>query len=1084
MEQKDQDKKRELNAMMRRLGLLGMESPGQEDGTAPAAPKTEEEKTPKAAGTAPGAVDDLKEIIRNLEAVERQKSVVPEALATPRAQKPAPAQAPSVGPEDLSPMMDRLKRLDLSTFREEMKEKPEPAPAPGDDFSGLLKRLEGAVPLKEPVKETIRATRAEATPAPAPAQAPPAAPAAAPEDDLSALMKRLGGGLPPQEPGKRTVRATRAEATPSPAPVQAPPAVPAAAKEDDLSALMKRLEGIKTDIRAEPAPQAREPEAAPAPVRSPPPVPAPAPVGGEGDIATMMDRLKRLDLAIEEEKPETGEPARPLPASEEDVSLGPGEEYEALVQRLGSFRKQMKTARDARTAETATKEDVITATRITAREKEAVQGAPVTAENLDALARSATTAPAASATEQELTQVIDDIFKVHKDTPLGEADENVFDSLHAIAKGEAGQEEGEAARSKPVQAKRTRWSEMEAEEAEEAEDTIVSVDEIKDISDLILPKGATFTIDEVKLHERTAVFDVKGGGSSKVPSEMIESWHAQLPSGVIKDIVIGTDGAQKEKKGKMGAFLGKLNIMKVIRPEIEDYNPKIHGPLVDLNIRAQPTIEEVEIYPVNEPYAYIRIIHDSTTHEYTYQVLEPQLTPAEKELLTEIKQRLFETLEVNTKDITKDAAKKAIRGAVDTILRDYGISLTPAGREKVLYNIEKEFLGEGLIDPIMHDKYIEDISGDGVNIPIFVYHTSYENTKTSLMYRNADDLDSFVTKMAQRAGKHISIAEPILDATMPDGSRIQMTLGAEVTAHGSTFTIRKFREEPITPTDLIEWSTFSPLAVAYLWLAVESGKSAIFAGGTASGKTTTLNAISLFIPPMAKVVSLEDTRELKLPHPNWIASVTRDSFDTQGKGQIDMYELLRAALRQRPEYLVVGEVRGKEALTLFQAMSTGHVTYSTIHADSVASVVHRIENPPMSVPRNMLSALDMVCVQAQARIGGQRIRRSKQIIEILDIDPRTNELITNEVFRWIPSTDEIRYSGKSYILEEIMEERGWSESRMKEELKRRQELLEWMRLKMIRHYKDVAKMLISYFRDPEAVIEMVRKDLYTKGEAA
>jgi flagellar protein FlaI len=235
---------------------------------------------------------------------------------------------------------------------------------------------------------------------------------------------------------------------------------------------------------------------------------------------------------------------------------------------------------------------------------------------------------------------------------------------------------------------------------------------------------------------------------------------------------------------------------------------------------------------------------------------------------------------------------------------------------------------------------------------------------------------------------------------------------------------------------------------------------------------------------MAKIVSLEDTRELKLPHPNWIPSITRDSFDTNGKGEIDMYELLRAALRQRPEYLIVGEIRGKEALTLFQAMSTGHVTYATMHADSVASVVHRIENPPLSVPRNMLSALDLVCVQAQARIGGQRIRRSKQIIEILDIDPRTNELITNEVFRWHPTTDEIRYSGKSYILEEIMEERGWSEARMKEELKRRQELLEWMRLKMIRHYRDVAKMLISYFRDPEAVIEVVRADLYSEGKAA
>jgi len=1079
MSQMDPNKKKELNAMMKRLGLLGMETADEAPEAAPVAPEGRGEKTPAIPGPAPEAVEDLEGIVRHLEVTGRQKDAVPPSAVAPKVKKPSPT--PSVGPEDLSPMMDRLKRLDLSTFREEMTETPEPAAGPGaatqDDLSTLMKRLEGAVAPKEPATQAVRAPRAEAAPGP---QAPPAPPAAATEDDFSALMKRLGGSLPPKETGKRTIRASRAEAAPGP---QAPPAPTAAVPEDDdLSALMKRLEGVK-DVKAEPAARPREPQAAPVPVRKTPQTPAAPPAAGEGDLSTMMDRLKQLDLAIDEQKPGATAPDKqPLPPGGEEASLGPGDEYEALVQRLGSFRKEMKTARDVRTAETTPKEETAPAPRQRVGGMKAVQGAAVTAGNLDAMARSA---GKGSVADQELTQVIDDIFKVHTDTPLAEGKEDVFDSLHDIAAAGTGDAGGEDTRAKPVQAKRTRWSEMEAEEAEEAEDTIVSVDEIRDISDLILPKGATFAIDEVKLHERTAVFDVKGGGvTGKVPSEMIESWHSQLPMGVIKDVVIGKEGAPEEPKGKMGTFLGKLNIMKVIRPEIEEYNPKIHGPLVDLNIRAQPTIEEVEIYPVNEPFAYIRVIHDSSTHEYTYQVLEPQLTPAEKELLLEIKQRLFETLEVNTKDLTDDAAKKAIRGAVDIILRDYGISLSPAGREKILYNIEKEFLGDGLVDPIMHDKYIEDISCDGNNIPIFVYHTSYENTKTSLIYRDEEDLDSFVTKMAQRAGKHISIAEPILDATMPDGSRIQMTLGDEVTAHGSTFTIRKFREEPITPTDLIEWSTFSPLSVAYLWLAVESGKSAIFAGGTASGKTTSLNAISLFIPPMAKIVSLEDTRELKLPHPNWIASVTRDSFDTQGKGQIDMYELLRAALRQRPEYLVVGEVRGKEALTLFQAMSTGHVTYSTIHADSVASVVHRIENAPMSVPRNMLSALNLVCVQAQARIGGQRIRRSKQIIEILDIDPRTNELITNEVFRWHPSTDEIRYSGKSYILEEIMEERGWSESRMKEELKRRQELLEWMRLKMIRHYKDVSKMLISYFRDPEAVIEIVRKDLYTKGETA
>jgi flagellar protein FlaI len=542
----------------------------------------------------------------------------------------------------------------------------------------------------------------------------------------------------------------------------------------------------------------------------------------------------------------------------------------------------------------------------------------------------------------------------------------------------------------------------------------------------------------------------------------------------------GPKTAGKKKKGRrfpLGIF-GGLKKLAITRKEPDEYSPDIHGPLVDLAIQPKPGIEEIEMYPVNEPYAYVRIIYDHSTHEYTYQVLEPILSPAERDLFTELKQGIFERLDINTKDLTREEAEKALTSAVDDIVADYGLSLNPVQRAKILYSMIKDFLGDGLIDPIMHDKYIEDISCDGVNSPIFVYHASYESMKTTLMYQDAGELDSFVTRLAQRAGKYISIAEPMLDATMGDGSRIQMTLGTEVTAHGSTFTIRKFRDEPITPTDLIEWSTFSPLSIAYLWLAVESGKSAIFAGGTASGKTTSLNAISLFIPPMAKIVSLEDTRELKLPHPNWIPSVTRDSFDSGGRGEIDMYELLRAALRQRPEYLIVGEVRGREALTLFQAMSTGHVTYSTMHADSVPSVVHRLENPPLNVPRNMLSALDIVCVQVQARVGGQRIRRNKQVIEVLDIDPRTNELITNEVFKWRPATDEITYTGKSYILEEIMEERGWNEERMREELRRRQEVLEWMRVKKIRHYRDVSNILIRYFRNPEAVMEKVRAEIY------
>ncbi|WP_326493495.1 type II/IV secretion system ATPase subunit [Methanogenium organophilum] len=607
-------------------------------------------------------------------------------------------------------------------------------------------------------------------------------------------------------------------------------------------------------------------------------------------------------------------------------------------------------------------------------------------------------------------------------------------------------------------------------------DGIISAEEAANFSDLILSGGAELDLEDFHISDSSRIFEMSN--RTDIISALDEIVEGDLESLDLSKMrpaeslsEEGPEQVDQKKKFGQGIF-GK------IRGKVVQYDPAIHGSLINLAHDSADGIEEIELYPVNEPYAYIRIIFDHNSHEYLYTVIEPELSEGEKILVQELTQRLFETLDINTKDLTKERARSALTEAVDNIIFDYAIKLDPVSREKILYHIHKNFIGDGLIDAIMHDKYIEDISCDGVNAPIFVFHSNYESIQTNLSYTRPDDLDSFVTKLAQRAGKYISIAEPMLDATMADGSRIQMTLGHEVTAHGSTFTIRKFKDEPITPTDLIEWGTYSPLSIAFLWLAVENGKSCIFAGGTASGKTTSLNAISLFIPPLAKIVTLEDTRELKLPHKNWIPSITRESFDSGGKGSIDMYELLRAALRQRPEYILVGEVRGKEAQTLFQAMSTGHVTYATTHADSVASVVHRFENPPMDVPRNMLSALDLVSVQVQARFGGQRIRRNKTLIEILDIDPRTNELITNEVFKWNAASDEIRFSGKSYILEDIMELKGWSDSRMREELKRRQEILEWMRIKKIRHFQEVGKVLLSYYRDPETVMELVRSDLY------
>jgi flagellar protein FlaI len=420
-------------------------------------------------------------------------------------------------------------------------------------------------------------------------------------------------------------------------------------------------------------------------------------------------------------------------------------------------------------------------------------------------------------------------------------------------------------------------------------------------------------------------------------------------------------------------------------------------------------------------------------------------------------QRLQDLLVLDKIDANADRKDVLVRKATEIIV-DYIGKVDTKSYHKIIYYIVRDYLEFGKITPIMHDNFIEDISNNGFDTPIFLYHKNYENIMTNISF-NEKQLDSFVIRLAQRCGKHISIAEPMIDATMPDGSRIQMTLGKEITTRGSTFTIRKFKEIPITPIDLIAWNTFSSETMAYLWMCIENNKSLIFSGGTASGKTSSLNAVSLFIPPKAKVISLEDTRELKLPHLNWIPGLTRDSFTSDGKGSIEMFALLKSALRQRPEYLLVGEVRGKEALTLFQAMSTGHTTFSTMHADSVESAIHRLENPPISVPRTMITALDIISIQSQTYLKNKRVRRNMKLVEINDLDPNTRNIRTNDVYIWNSGTDRFDKVGESRILAEIAQRRAWSRKEIQTEIMNRQQVLEYMVKNNIREFHQVAAII-------------------------
>ncbi len=498
----------------------------------------------------------------------------------------------------------------------------------------------------------------------------------------------------------------------------------------------------------------------------------------------------------------------------------------------------------------------------------------------------------------------------------------------------------------------------------------------------------------------------------------------------------------------------------------------------------EKNLVELDFYPVNEPFAYIKVLKDTASLDKFYKAIEPQLSEGEHTSSDFIQDTLMNSIDVRLDELDINQVEAFLIERIDQIIKDYKMKVDQVLKTKILYYVKRDFLWYGKIDPLMRDSNIEDISCDGSRLPIFLYHRKYGSLKSNIQFPNEVVLSAFVTQLAQKCGKHISIAEPMLDATMPDGSRIQMTLSKAVTTNGSTFTIRRFRSDPITATDLIMYKTMSPEMVAFMWLAVENGVNALIAGGTASGKTSTLNAISLFIPRESKIVSIEETREINLPHPNWIPGVTRSGFgeviNDKLAGEIDLYDLMKAALRQRPEYILVGEIRGKEAYVLFQAMATGHTTYSTVHADSAQSLIHRLEGKPIEIPRVMLQSLDIVTIQVQAEVGDQRVRRCKQIVEIVDIDPMTKEILTNEVFRWDPVQDQFNYSGKSYVLERIRAQHGMTKDEMMAELKRRVELLEWMKDNNIRAFKDVARMVASYLETPDEIMEKISKGNHPK----
>jgi flagellar protein FlaI len=490
--------------------------------------------------------------------------------------------------------------------------------------------------------------------------------------------------------------------------------------------------------------------------------------------------------------------------------------------------------------------------------------------------------------------------------------------------------------------------------------------------------------------------------------------------------------------------------------------------------------EEVERLWVNKPYAYVSILRRDGEEKLRYHVHEPHLTEFEEYVREDLVKILRNSLMYQ--DLEEDDDREAIfEQKAKEIISDHAAATIEAGSLlKLKYYLLRDFVHLGPIDPIMRDPNIEDISCDGVGIPVYVYHFEHRDLPSNITF-DKQRLSSFALRLAQRAGEQVSVSEPLMDGTLPDGSRVQLTFGSDVATRGSNFTIRKFANIPFTPVDLIERGTFSVEQMAYFWLAIENNRSLIFSGGTGSGKTTSMNAVSMFIPEDAKVVSIEDTREVTLPHDNWIQSLTRESITAEGRGEVTMYELLQAALRQRPEYLLVGEIRTEQnvAFTFFQAIGTGHTAYTTIHAESVEGVLNRLENKPLNVPPQMILELDIISIQKQTFMDGDRVRRNDGVTEILPGGDADESVRAIDIFSRDAEADTIKRVNNSQVLQDIADDRGWSGKELAEELRSRREFLQYLVDEDISSYHDVTSAIHMFGNDKEELMKQVEAGTLT-----
>ncbi len=484
----------------------------------------------------------------------------------------------------------------------------------------------------------------------------------------------------------------------------------------------------------------------------------------------------------------------------------------------------------------------------------------------------------------------------------------------------------------------------------------------------------------------------------------------------------------------------------------------------------------VEFYPVSETFGHIAIVMSKETGRYEYRILEPPLTNQDIENINKIRELLIEISRVDLEELRSLPPEEILRKEVSFIIKKFKIPVREEAFDKIYYYIKRDTLGYGKIDIPMKDKNVEDISCDGVGSPIYVWHRKYESIPSNIVFEDSEELDSLLIKMSYKAGKQISIAQPIVEGSLPGGFRIHLTL-SEVSRKGGSFTIRKFREIPYSIIDLVNLGTLNSLTAAYLWYIIEEGRSLMVIGATASGKTTTLNAIATFIRPEAKIITIEDTPELNLLHENWVPLMTRPSYEEWVKN-VDLYELLRSAMRMRPDYLIIGEVRGKEAFTLFQAIATGHSGMCTMHAENIDYAIKRLLAVPMEIPIFLLPVMNVYAHIKRLKVGEKVVRRIVSIQEAVEIDPVKNTLILEEVFKYNPLTDQLEQVNESTLLKRLAEQKFKGYNDVINEINRRREIVEYMARNKITSFEQISRVTRDYYYSPARVYRAITTGTY------